>query len=1412
MKKTNKKIALVLVVLLLVSAISVVVGNAVYADAISTYGQDIVTDITHATAAYEPILEETDITVVSENVTLVTVTLQNSASISNLDLSEKEYNVVIDLNGHLLQATGTIKLASDAQLTIKDSKTKAEEESNAKLQFGNNAKLILEEGATLAFDNVPSIVNLNKVMSYQATESDPVITYGQFGVYVDGELKESELARYAFAELKDEDAEYTFGMEDINLDDGLYVATPDNNILVEVAGTASAYKDAKVATLNEAGTKISINHAGTFTVTQTLMDATYDAWSKASASEKSNYTLTQKVDTIVVKPNKDAIATTVTLIDDVQVGHDDDLDIDYNYVEYTGSAWKVVDTVKVRTDTLTEGKDYTVTYKDNVNVGTASYTITGLNDYAGAELQPEESFRIVADETALGAVVGKIADQKFTGSPIAPAFKATIRINGEWEEFDSTKAADLKNWKVLYKDGINEDTGRDEQAIVATENAEIVLEGIAGYNKGVPLTVGTFKITPKETNNLTVKFYDKTQEDAEVTSVEYGITVDDLAVKVFDGDYELLATDYDIVPSDKTTSHAVGGVFTEGTLAITIKDTDNGSFVFDDFDASITITSNSEAEEVTIKFVEDKVKTTGGKTYLLDGDKVYTDTYLGSAIEVANIASYVVEDPEPVGNVATINDEGNLLIEYTDNEKAGEAKVTIKAASELTSNTLVAYFKVEGPSVVALTAEFDFDENYGGNNNDAYFYTGSAITPKLTVYNEGIELKVGKDYNVNFANNTNVTTANSKATATISLIGGLAGAETTDNVFEFDIIPAELGDATITLDKANYEYTGSQIKPTVTVKLDNSTLRANTDYTVEYGDNKEVGTNVGTVTVTGKGNYTGSISVQFTITQGRTTLEIASIGTKVFGTHYVNPNEVVVTDKKTGKILTFGQDYEVLYDDCDYKFNEYGDIDVDYDQNGYMNGVKYVPSRDVAGTRTISVKTTSVYGYVGEATASYTVRKASVELAFTDDEIVKGTKEVEYTIGGTELDLTDHDIFTVTSSNDGVLNIDKDWIEENLNVVYTSNTTVGSTATVRVSLKSTSNYEGDAVEGSYKIKKGAAIQVDIADIEDQPYNGGNDVIPELNITIKDTRTKLVQGTDYKVTVTNAKKVTTGETGKAKVTVKFINYDILDENEDPIDGNKIENIEFNIVEKNLSDDDVTATIDDQVYTGNELTPVPVVKFGSVTLTADDFDVEYTNNVEVGSGVATVKGTGNYTGTKVVVFKIKAKGAKITASNITLSKYKYIYNGKIRKPAVTVVVDGKTLERNVDYKVAWYDNDRTGIGRVVVKGIGSYEGRVEVKFEIKPQAPTAMALDAKETGFRVRWTAPALGEFDGYQVVYATDAEFTNIVRTKRITGKEKVTFTGVPAGTYYVKVRAYKDAADGTRVKSLYSNVESITVK
>ena len=75
-------------------------------------------------------------------------------------------------------------------------------------------------------------------------------------------------------------------------------------------------------------------------------------------------------------------------------------------------------------------------------------------------------------------------------------------------------------------------------------------------------------------------------------------------------------------------------------------------------------------------------------------------------------------------------------------------------------------------------------------------------------------------------------------------------------------------------------YTGKDITPSLTVNIGSQTLTEGTDYTLSYKDNKAIGT--ATVTITGEGVYTGSVSKTFTIGPKNTSISSLGKGKKSF--------------------------------------------------------------------------------------------------------------------------------------------------------------------------------------------------------------------------------------------------------------------------------------------------------------------------------------------------------------------------------------------------------------------------------------------------------------------------------------------------------------------------------------------------
>jgi hypothetical protein len=86
------------------------------------------------------------------------------------------------------------------------------------------------------------------------------------------------------------------------------------------------------------------------------------------------------------------------------------------------------------------------------------------------------------------------------------------------------------------------------------------------------------------------------------------------------------------------------------------------------------------------------------------------------------------------------------------------------------------------------------------------------------------------------------------------------------NSATFDVyVRDEISNAKITLSGTKFTATGKAIKPTVkVVSQDGTVLKLNTDYTLTYASNTNPG--IASVTIKGKGYYTGSVKKTYTIT------------------------------------------------------------------------------------------------------------------------------------------------------------------------------------------------------------------------------------------------------------------------------------------------------------------------------------------------------------------------------------------------------------------------------------------------------------------------------------------------------------------------------------------------------------------
>lgn len=253
-------------------------------------------------------------------------------------------------------------------------------------------------------------------------------------------------------------------------------------------------------------------------------------------------------------------------------------------------------------------------------------------------------------------------------------------------------------------------------------------------------------------------------------------------------------------------------------------------------DADTIYTAEKEFEVVARELTEENV--TFGENLVYTGNELtqtVTVTVNGKTLTVGT--DYTVSDltgTEPGSYPVTVAGTGNYTGEVTKSFTISKAQI---------SSAAITYDA--GP----------------------YGYTGKEWKPEVTVSFNSATLTAGNDYTVSYENNINAGTAK-------IIITGIGDHFTGLTEKTFTINSAEISGCTFA-PIADVTYNTRAHTPEVTVAISGRTLEADKDYTVSYASNVNAGT--ATVTVTGKGNFTGSANTTFTIAKADLNLSVYTI-------------------------------------------------------------------------------------------------------------------------------------------------------------------------------------------------------------------------------------------------------------------------------------------------------------------------------------------------------------------------------------------------------------------------------------------------------------------------------------------------------------------------------------------------------
>ena len=274
-----------------------------------------------------------------------------------------------------------------------------------------------------------------------------------------------------------------------------------------------------------------------------------------------------------------------------------------------------------------------------------------------------------------------------------------------------------------------------------------------------------------------------------------------------------------------------------------------------------------------------------------------------------------------------------------------------------------------------------------------FTYSGAAVAPEITVTLGETTLTAGQDYTVSYETaSATAVTAPTKAGSYKVIVTG-AGDYTGTASAAFTINPRSVSGATVSAISAK-TYRAAAWMPAPIVKVGGVTLTKGTDYTLSYTGNTLPGT--AKVIITGKGNYTGTRTVSFTISK-RSVSEAGVTYTKSYiynGTARKPSPTVKVT--LNGKLTTLkrGADYTVTY----------------------SSNIK-------AGTAKMTI--TGTGNFKGSKTVSFTIKKKSLSKAKVTGltyykytgKVKKPVPTVKLSVNGKTKKLKKGTDFTVTYKN-----------------------------------------------------------------------------------------------------------------------------------------------------------------------------------------------------------------------------------------------------------------------------------------------------------------------------------------------------------------------------------------------------------
>lgn len=498
-----------------------------------------------------------------------------------------------------------------------------------------------------------------------------------------------------------------------------------------------------------------------------------------------------------------------------------------------------------------------------------------------------------------------------------------------------------------------------------------------------------------------------------------------------------------------------------------------------------------------------------------------------------------------------------------------------------------------------------------------------------------------------------------------------------------------------------------------------------TCYTVETTQTPEIGQEL-TLTITGNREqwYTGTRTVTIKVTGALndeiTRVEIGKNNTIAWNGEIIQPSDV--DSNSTAKVQVWDGTKQLKVG-----FPTSGSaIDPDWDCT--------VTFKNNDGVGLATAQITGVNKYSGQITRTFKITYPMSKLTI---KLTKDGKTTEYKEG----DVPKYTFKTSTSDNkpdvtlyypglNGILTPLPN--ERYYSLTYTGYQKAGD-AMISIGTPADEDYTdillGGPLAVNYYLEPIQAVQVNLT-IPKPTYTGYQMDAKSIGLELIYDNQPL-KDSDYTLKFANATDV---GTGTVYITLRGNFSGTLEET-------------FEIQPKSLADDDITASVEDLLYTGDAMKPSPRVIYPSGYKSSLEEGKDYRIKIyktlsdvpqdepfsAVGTYVVRIQGLGNYAGEKDIEYRIVERqmtdGVSIIFADTSVDCPVYdgvpacIYTGYEHKPGVKVVYNKKTLSEQSDYELKYDNNIDAGTATVTVSGKGSFAGTASISFTIQPKDITS-----------------------------------------------------------------------------------------